>query len=157
MYISPVNVENIDELYTYAKRLAGDLGQDLVHHILLELPNRPVRNRTAYLKTCIRYQYYNNESTFNKLYHPLGLDELNDIEDIHYQSNNYDPQLLHSIFLQLEIEGYGLEVQVYKDCTFVTNENQFSINSNLSRKTITKITKFVHNEIIRRYSELDLD
>lgn len=152
-----MNTENIQELYAYAKRIAGELGQDIVHHILLEHTNRQYPKQTAYLKSCIKNAHYNPKSTFNKLYNPHRMDELIDIEDIHHQSDNYDPQLLHRIFLQLEMEGYELEVQVYKDCTFVTNEHQFSINSNLSRKTITKITKFVHNEIIRRYTELELD
>lgn len=152
-----MNVDNINELYTYAKHFAGDLGQDLVHHILLEHSTRKYSKDTAYLKNCIRNAYFNPKSTFNKLYHPLGLDELNDIEDIHHQSDNYDPQLLHSIFLQLEIEGYGLEVQVYKDCTFASSIVKFSKTTQINPRTITKITKFVHNEIIRRYSELEFN
>lgn len=150
-----MNIENIDELYSYAKRIAGCLGCDLVHHVLLEMPDKPIRNRTTYLKACIRYQYFNRESTFNKLYNPIGLDEISDIEDVHHQPDKYDSQLLHRILLEMEREGYGMEVQVYKDCTLVSSVVGFARNVNLNPRTITKITKFVHNEIIRRYTELE--
>lgn len=152
-----MNIENIDELYTYAKHLAGDLGCDLVHHVLVEQVNKRYSKDLAYTKYCIRNAYYNPKSTFNKLYNPLGMDELHDIEDIHHDTNNYDSQLLHRIFLELELEGYGLEVQVYKDCTLVGSLTKLSKSTKLNPRTITKITKFVHNEIIRRYTELELN
>jgi hypothetical protein len=149
--------KDIDKLYAYAKRIGGELGCDLVHHvILLNLPPN-IKDYQTYIKTCIRHEYCNPKSSFNKLYRPHYFEELNDIEDIQSISDNYDALLLHKIFLELEMEGYSTHVQVYKDCTLVSNKHQYSKNSKVNQRTIAKICKFVHNEIIRRYTELDLD
>lgn len=147
---------DLNEVYLYAKRIAGELGNDLVHHVYLESYHQNPKNKTAYLKNSIKYQYYNKNSTFNKLYR-LDECDLNDIEDVHVISDNYDSQLLHKILLQLEMEGYSKQVQVYKDCKLVGSVYNFSRESKISRQTITKICNFVHNEIITRYNALDLD
>tara|TARA_R110000868_G_scaffold279203_1_gene539290 strand:- start:33794 stop:34243 length:450 start_codon:yes stop_codon:yes gene_type:complete len=149
-------MNNFNELYLYANRIAGELGNDLVHHVYLETQGKHFNNRNAYFKTCIRNQYYNKDSTFNKLYRLDEL-ELHDIEDVHIISDNYDSQLLHRIFLQLEMEGYSNQVQVYKDCKLVGSIHRFSKESKINERTITKICNFVHNEIIRRYNDMDLD
>lgn len=149
-------MNSFDEIYSYANKIAGELGNDLVHHVYLETRHQNPNNKNAYFKNAIRYQYYNKDSTFNKLYRLNEL-EINDIEDVHIISDNYDSQLLHKILLQLEIEGYSDQVQVYKDCKLVGSVYNFSRESKISRQTITKICKFVHNEIIRRYNALDLD
>lgn len=145
---------DLNEVYLYAKRIAGELGNDLVHHVYLKLYDKQIENRNAYFKTCIKNDYYNKNSTFNKLYR-LDECDLNDIEEIHITSINYDSQLLHKIFLQLEMEGYSKQVQVYKDCKLVGSVSSFSKESKINNRTITKICNFVHNEIIRRYNELD--
>jgi len=149
-------VKNIDKYYNYARIIGGDLSHDIVHHVIMELPSN-IRKPDAYMKTCIRNAYYNKKSTFNKLYRPNYTEEIEDIEDVKINSVNYDAMLLHRIFLELENEGYGMQVQVYKDCTLVSSISKFSRNSNINPRTINKICKFVHNEIIRRYTELDLD
>ena len=148
--------KDITKLYHYANLIGGELGCDLVHHVILDLPPN-IKNHEAYLKKCIRNQYYNRKSSFNKLYRPHYSEELIDTEDTQSISDNYDALLLHKIFLELEMEGYSMHVQVYKDCTLVSSPYQYSKNSKIHRNTIDKICKFVHNEIIRRYTELDLD
>jgi hypothetical protein len=149
-------MNSFDEIYSYANKIAGELGNDLVHHVYLKMHDKSIKNHNAYFKTCIKNDYYNKDSTFNRLYRLDEL-EINDIEDVYVISDNYDSQLLHKIFLQLEIEGYSKHVQVYKDCKLVGSVSKFTKASKINERTITKICKFVHNEIIKRYNALDLD
>lgn len=149
-------VDNIESFYCYAECLAPGYGHDVVHHIIDIVPDN-VKQIEPYVKKTIRNELFNRKSSFNKLFRPINLDELIDVEQIEFKYKNYDAILLHRIFLEMEIEGYELQVQVFKDCYFGSSVYSFSKQSKLSRKFITKICKFVQDEIIRRYTLLDVD
>ncbi len=144
-------VNNIELYYSYAERIAPGYGHDIVHHICTEIPNK-VDNIDAYVHTSIRNAYRNKHSSFNRLFNPQLIKELPDIES---DGVTYDSILLHTIFLEMEIEGFSLEVSVFKDCYFGSSIAKFSKKTGINERTIVKICKFVRNEIIRRYTVLD--
>jgi len=147
-------INNLDKYYAYAERISKDLGKDIVHHLATEIPE-DVKHPSAYIKTCIRNSFFNKRSTFNKLYLHAFEDELQEIEDITVHFKTYDAILLHKIFLEMEIEGNTLEVSIFKDCYLGSSIREFSNETNIDRRIITKICKFVQDEVFRRYTELD--
>jgi hypothetical protein len=146
--------DRIEQYYDYAERIAPGLGRDIVHHIAMELPQN-IQNIDAYVHTSIRNAYRNKRSSFNRLYRPEDYSELPDIQDVSYNDKTYDAILLHTVLLELEIEGYSLYVSVFKDCYLGSSIRDFAERTGIDRRTITKICKFVQNEITKRYSDLD--
>lgn len=149
-------IDRIESFYSYAERLAPGYGHDVVHHIIDIIPSN-IKQIDPYVKKTIRNELFNRSSSFNRLFRPIHFNELVDVEQIESSIENYDAILLHRIFLEMEIDGYELEVKVFKDCYLGSSVDGFSKQSKLSRKTITKICNFVKHEIIRRYTELDMD
>lgn len=149
-------IDRIESFYAYAERLAPGYGHDVVHHIIDIVPSN-VKQIDPYVKKTIRNELFRRNSSFNRLFRPIHFNELVDVEQIESSIENYDAILLHRIFLEMEIDGYGLEVKVFKDCYLGSNISNFSKQSKLSRRFVTKICNFVKYEIIRRYTELDMD
>jgi hypothetical protein len=149
-------VNSIDEFYQYAEKIAPGYGKDIVHHIATELPN-DIKNINAYVHTSIRNAWRNKRSSFNKIYRPQQYQELPDVPEIEYNGTKYDAILLHRIFLELEIEGYSLEVSVFKDCYLGSSITAFAEKTDIDYRVIKKICNFTKNEIIKRYRELDND
>jgi hypothetical protein len=149
--------KSIEKYYRYAEYIAGVNGKDLLHHVYLELPEdlSHVKNKDAYIQKCLVHAYYTKKSSYNKLHNPLGSELLNDIEQKFEDPCLFDSHLLHRILLQLEIEGYTTEVRVFKDCTLNSSIRVLSKKSKIHRQTITKICKFIENEIRIRYERLD--
>ena len=146
--------KSIEKYYRYAEYLAGKNGKDLLHHVYLELPDN-IRHEDAYVWKCLVHAYYGKNSTYNKLYNPLGTELIEDVEQKFEDPCLFDSQLLHKILLQLEIEGFTTEVRVFKDCTLNSSIRVLSAKSKINRRTITKICKFIENEIRIRYERLD--
>lgn len=149
-------ITNIEAYYKYADSIAPGYGYDIVHHICTIIPDK-VNSIDAYVKRSIRNEFYNRKSSFNRLYRPHFHEELQDIAEFEYKGTKYDSILLHKIFLEMEIEGYDLEVRVFKDCYLGSSVYNFSKQTKLNRQTITKICKFTQDEIIRRYTALDVE
>lgn len=142
-------VANIDKYYGYARKIAGTLGNDLLHSILERIPN-DTKHLDSYVYTTLRNEFYNPSSPFNKAYRPQVFATFD--ED---QTPTHDVNLLYKILLDLEIEGYEREVKIFKECYFATNQSLFAKKTNINRKIINKICMFVKQEIQNRYAELD--
>lgn len=158
-YISRVNkdfIDRIESFYIYAERLAPGYGHDVVHHIIDSVPDK-VEYLDTYVKKSIYNELFRRNSSFNRLFRPIHFNELVDVEQVESFIENYDAILLHRIFLEMEIDGYGLEVKVFKDCYLGSSVTQYCKRIKMNHRTITKICNFVKNEIIRRYTELDMD
>lgn len=149
-------IDRIESFYTYAERLAPGYGCDVIHHIIDIIPSN-VKQIDPYVKKTIRNELFNRSSSFNRLFRPIHFNELVDVEQIESSIENYDAILLHKIFLEMEIDGYGLEVKVFKDCYLGSSITKYCKQTKLNHRTITKICKFVQDEIIRRYTALDND
>ena len=177
--------KSIEKYYRYAEYIAGKNGKDLLHHVYLELPDNIRHEDAYIWKCLVHAYYGKNSTynkLYNSLGVTLIEDIDQHLEDVNYQHQNtkiyktynalatesiedveqktedsylYDSQLLHKILLQLEIEGYATEVRVYKDCIFNSSIYVLSKKSKVNRRTITKICKFIENEIRIRYERLD--
>lgn len=148
--------EQISKYYSQAKTIAGELGNDLLHHVILKLPTE-LKHPDTYIFKCMINEWIDPQSKFNKLHRLNNPYISEDIEEyIAEPFTKYDAILLHKILLELEIEGYILEVAVYKESALVSSYSKVSRNTKVNRITITKICKFVENEIRTRYALLDV-
>jgi hypothetical protein len=147
----------MDKFYLIAKSIAGELGNDLVHHTFLLMPDIDLEINGGYFVNAMKLQYYSKRSSFNKNfrpdYSPLNFDLTDTIED---ESIKYDANLLHKIFLELEIDGLGYEVGIYKEATLVSSQIKVAKRLKKSRwRTISPICKQINNEIRKRYEILN--
>lgn len=145
-----MNLENLEKYYKYARSIANDLGEDLLHHVLLNIQGKKIEHIDAYIYRSMRNEWVNQKSRFNKLYR--FKDEIIDYSE---SCVKYDAILLHKILLELENEGMELEVTVFKDCYLGSSINDVSIRTKTCHRTIIKICNFVKDEIIHRYKQLD--
>jgi hypothetical protein len=147
----------MDKFYSIAKSIAGELGNDLVHHTFLLMPDIDLEINAGYFVNAMKLQFYSKRSSFNKNfrpdYSPLTFDLTDTIED---ESVKYDANLLHKIFLELEIDGLGYEVGIYKEATLVSNKTKVAKRLKKSVcQTISPICKQINNEIRKRYEILN--
>lgn len=98
----------------------------------------------------MRNEWIDQGSSFNKLYNPKE-----QIVEYSESTIKYDSILLHKILLELENEGYDVEVTVFKDCYLGSSINDVANKTKTHRETILKICNFVKNEILNRYKLLD--
>lgn len=145
-----MNIQNIDKYYKYARSIAKELGEDLLHHVIINLQGKKITHLDAYIYRAMRNEWVNPKSSFNKLYKSQE-----DIIEYSDSTVRYDSILLHKILLELETEGYGVEVDVFKDCYLASSVNDVAIRTKTNHRTIIKICNFVKNEIICRYKQLD--
>ena len=140
----------IDNLYSYAEKLAGDLGKDLVHHCYLKCLNVSADSKQAYLLTVIRNEWLNKKSEFHKLYgNETSIER--DVKETVSETSKYDSITLHTVLLSLENDGYMDEVFVFKQCYLSETQMSFSKRSGINLKTVKKICNFVKNKIRERY------
>jgi len=146
-------LENLDKYYAYAKKIAGDLGEDLLHYLIAEknliekTSSENCKHVDSYVYTALRNEFYSKTDKFNKIYRPNNDTDFDDTP-----SGGYDSVAMHTILLKLEIEGYNMEVKVFKECYLLnSNEYDFSRRSKTDRRSIENICKFVKNEIKERY------
>lgn len=153
-------LQRIDKYYGYSKKIAGSLGSDLMHFLIsdkdllekVEKVNDKALDRYVYL--ALHREYTDKSSKFYKKYIKPDTCTVQ-IDDT--PSNGYDTIPIHKILLQLEIEGYELQVKVFKNCYFLgVSEFEFSRRSGTDYRAIKKICNFVKDEIRKRYViELD--
>lgn len=147
--------EQIRKYYAYARSIAGKQGPELFHHILTEIRTDAV-HFDSYIFKAMRNAFFNPRSVFNKLHNPQFAELTFDCPELEQTDfPKYDANLLHKILLQLEIEGHGYAVSVFKDCTFCTSARDLSDRIGVNRRTIAKIINFVESEIRKRYELLD--
>lgn len=139
-----------DKYYKYARSIAGSLGNDLYHHVLIKIQGKEVKHMDSYIYRSMLNEFHDKKSSFSKLYNPIVVDKIDDIE-----SKSYDVLILYSILLSLENEGFTLEVAVFKDCYFGSSVQKVVNKTKLSKRTIVKICTFVKSEIVKRYGTMD--
>lgn len=149
-------MESLNKLYLIGKKICGELGKDLVHHVYLKLPDKCIDKDIAYFVRVMQNEAYNQNSQFNKIYRPnyseLDYDVVSNDEEITY---NYDANLLHRILLELEIEGFENEVAIYKEAVFVSSRRKVAVRLNRRQGTINKICLQISQEIKKRYEILN--
>jgi len=152
--------QRLDKYYGYAFKIAGALGEDLMHHVIIENKliercdkvNENALDRYVYL--ALEREYHSKKSKFFRLYIKPERN-VQDFDDT--PTKGYDTIKLHTFLLQLENEGYSMEVRVFKECYLLgSSEYEFSKRSNTHRDSIRKICKFIKNEIVKRY-DIELD
>lgn len=140
----------IESLYSYAERLAGGLGRDLVHHCYLKCLNITAESKKAYLLTVIRNEWLNKKSEFHRLYGNETSIE-SEVKEAISEDGKYDSITLHTVLLSLENDGYKDEVFVFKQCYLSETQTSFAKRSGINLKTVKKICNFVKNKIRERY------
>lgn len=144
-----ISTESLPKYYRYARSIAKDLGDDLLHHVILKIHGKSINHIDSYIYRTMLNEFNNKNSEFNKTYRSKE-----PVVEYH-ESNGYDVHILNKIFLQLEMEGYKLEVRIFKDCYLGSSIRTMSDQMNVDRRTIRKICKFVQDEITTRYRQLD--
>lgn len=140
-------VGSIAKYYSIANKIAGDNGNDLLHHVLINFKNK--RKLTGddlffYFNKILRNEYYNKESTFNKLHGPCAIQE-----DIEYYTSEYDTGKLHDILDSIEDRK---AVEIFKRCYFESNVRTVAKELNVSRPTLYRnYLIFVKEEIKKHY------
>jgi len=151
-------LDNLNKYYGYARKIAGDLGEDLLHYLIAEkgLIEKTVKVHPnaldRYVYTSLLRTFTDKSGMFYRSYlKPLR--EPVEIDDT--PAKGYDSIAMHTILLKLENEGYNLEVKVFKECYLLgRSELSFSKRSGTDYRVIRKMCKFVKDEIKKRY-ELD--
>lgn len=150
-------MKTFDKFYQIGNSIAGELGNDLVHHCYLLMPEIDLETKGGYFVRTMINEFYNSKSRFSKLYRPnyssLDFDVQEQAKD---ESQSYDANLLHKIFLELEIEGMEYEVSIYKEAMLVSNKSQVAKRLKKSRpRTIIPICDLIQKEIKERYEVLN--
>ena len=153
-------LDNLDKYYGYARKIAGDMGEDLLHHLiaekgLIDKVNNVNENAVdRYVYTALFREYITKGSKFHTSYVKPSIDIIQ-IDDT--PTKGYDTIPIHTILLRLENEGHNLEVKVFKECYLLNrSELAFSKRSGTDYRVIRKMCKFVKDEIRKRYV-LELD
>lgn len=141
---------NLDNLYLASKKIAGHMGEDLLHHVLAKnnfFQGKKIENIDGYIYTILRNEYRNQDSSFNKQFKSVKIL----IEDEENETNGYCIDRVHKILLELKIEGYRREVNVFTECYFNGGRHKVSKKTGIDWKVIDKICNFVKEELIKRY------
>lgn len=145
-----MNIEiigSIQKYYSIANKIAGEDGNDLLHHVLINFKNK--RKLTGddlffYFNKILRNEYYNKKSTFHKLHTITAISE-----PIEYYSSIYDHEQLHDILNQIPNKK---AVEIFKRCYFDSNVQTVAKELNVSKMTIYRnYIKFVKEEIKKHY------
>tara|TARA_R110000822_G_scaffold26529_7_gene79823 strand:- start:650 stop:1114 length:465 start_codon:yes stop_codon:yes gene_type:complete len=146
-------IEEIDKYYDIAIKIAGEDGDDLLHHVLMNFDNkRKLKgNDLTYYFTCIlRNEYRNRRSSFHKLHSREELKE--DIE--YFESTNYDGDQLNDILKELSKDN-SEAVDIFKRCYFESSVKQVAKELGVSKMTIYRnYITFIKNEIKKRYEHI---
>jgi hypothetical protein len=142
--------DDIDRYYRLANAIAGELGSDLLHHILISFDNK--KNLKGddlyrYLRVCLKNEFYNKNSTFNKLYNCKD-------EEVDYDcKDTYDTVRLTEILEELSSEGHEYKVNLFKDVLYGRQTvKQIAKEMKVSRMYIYRnFITFVREEIRKRY------
>lgn len=150
-------MNNFEKFYLIAKKLVGELNYDLVHHCYLLVPTIDLEVNGAYFTSVMKNQAFNSYSTFNKEFRPKHSKLDFDLQELPKdESQHYDANLLHKIFLELEIEGLEYEVGIYKEAMLVSSQRSVAKRLKKSRSmTIKPICDLIQNKIKERYEILN--
>lgn len=145
-----IDLKHIDKYYLIANKIGGELGNDLLHHVLINFENK--RNLsgvelTKYLTTILKNEFRNPKSTFNRLYQCVGINP--ECENTKY----YDTNQLNRILDELISEGHEYKVNFFRDMLYnKITVKEIAEEMGVSRKYIYKnFLTFVKNEIKKRY------
>lgn len=121
------------------------------------MPEIDLNTKGGYFVRTMINEFYNSKSRFSKLYRPNYSSLDFDFQELPKdESQNYDANLLHKIFLELEIEGYEYEVSIYKEALLVSSQTKVAKRLKKSRPlTIKPICDLIQNEIKTRYEILN--
>lgn len=140
-------IGSISKYYSIANKIAGEHGNDLLHHVLINFKNK--RKLTGddlffYFNKILRNEYYNKKSTFHKLHTITTIEQ-----PIEYHESEYDSEQLHDILNQIPNQK---AVEIFKRCYFDSNVQTVAKELNVSKMTIYRnYIKFVKEEIKRNY------
>lgn len=150
-------MNHFDKFYQIGTSIAGELGCDLVHHCYLLMPEIDLETKGGYFVRTMINEFYNSKSKFSRLYR-LNYSSLDfDLQELPKdEPQHYDANLLHKIFLELEIEGMEYEVSIYKEAMLVSNKSKVAKRLKKSRgRTIKPICDLIQHEIKTRYEILN--
>lgn len=136
----------ISKYYRYARSIAGSLGDDLLHHVIIKIHSKTIVHIDSYIYRTLVNEFQDKSSSFNKLYRPKSLPEVDT-----NPTGGYDVNKIHPILLKMEMEGYEMEVKVFKTAYFVTSESELARAMKVDRETVRKICTFVKNRIKDEY------
>lgn len=140
-------IDDIDKYYLLSNKIAGEDGNDLLHHVLISFKNK--RNLKGddlhyYFITILRNEYYNKNSSFNKLHSRHEL-----TTEIEYFEATYDTDQLNDILNRITNKK---AVEVFKKCYLTSNIKQVAKELNVSKMTLYRnYLIFVKNEIRKQY------
>jgi DNA-binding phage protein len=143
-------VKDLDKYYSLAKKIAGELGNDLLHHVLINFENKRELTGvelTKYVTTVLKNEFRNPKSTFNRLYNFV------EINPECEQTKYYDTNQLNKILDELINEGHEDKVNFFRDMLYnKITVKEIAEEMGVSRKYIYKnFLNFVKNEIKIRY------
>ena len=143
-------VNNINKYYRLSKSIAGNLGDDLLHHTLITFKNK--RKLTGddlyrYFATVLRNEFLNKSSKFNKDFRQETFVEIET-----ETTNEYDTGKLNDILQELSNKGHSIEVEVFKQAYLKSSVTDVAKKLNVSRRHLySKYITFVKTEIKNRY------
>lgn len=144
-------LKDIDRYYTLSEKIAGDLGCDLLHFVLLQFENKRCldgEDLYRYFSRILKNEYNNKDSGFNKQYNPIIKGDF-DTEN----SSCYDGTKLNKILIELTEEGHEHKVNLFMDVMYKrTTVKKIAEEMNVSRMYIYRnFITFIRNEIRERY------
>ena len=138
---------NLEAHYRTAKRLVGNLGNDLVHHCYLKMQAvENIQNPDSYLYR-IMLNELNRYSEFWKIYGKAESNELTEQAEVLEISPN---DSIINILSCMALKGLSAEVKLFMESTH-TSISEISKRSNISTETLSKIINFVKAEVKKEY------
>jgi len=146
-------VINVERQYETAALLVGeDLGRDLVHHcLLLFVEKTGIRNEDAYFRRIMQNESRNGR--FTKKYQIRG-QAIHSEPAILIAENKQGPNVsskVGEIIDQLESEGYGEEIALFKLKASGQTVTDISKAVGLCRTTVGEAIAFAKQQIKERY------
>lgn len=144
-------MQDLSKWYGYARKIAGSMGDDLLHHVLVEnnfFSGSQIRHLDSYVYRALANAFHNRSSSFHRVHTRKP-----DADVDRTPAAGYDIIPVHTILLQLENEGHELYVRVFKECYFGSSKAEFSRKSGVRYDTVAEICNFVKSEIKKRYNE----
>lgn len=144
-------LKELDKYYTLSFIIAGELGRDLLHHVLIDFKNKKKLSGDdlyLYMSSVLKNEFYNKKSSFNKQYGRIPTIDF-DIEN----TSGYDCIQINDILEQLIQEGYESKVNLFKDVMYKnTSVAKIAEEMEVSRMYVYRnYINFVKHEIENRY------
>lgn len=132
-----------DRFLKMAKTIAGESAEDILHDSLILIEGKKIDNIDSYIFMTMRNKFIDIKRQEKK--------KRIECEIEYHETKTPSIHYLNQVLLEIEKDGYGKEVAIFKEATFVSNMRKVATRIGKSYRFVNYKCKFVKDEIKRRY------